>query len=233
MVTEGSLERDTRFNQAQKLQSSMTISAFKTCKAWFSLNPSMYNSGFYRILESNIHFSLSVFFLFITTLLIVLFSKNLFFSSPCLRNLPLPFIMKFWPSRGTIGSPVLSYGEQSLFRAYHSAGSISRFSHSFLLSALIPLKVLVLFTFFGMCWGMPFSVSPFGSSPFALFSHLGGIPFCQLESRLLPFSFSYFSVLVPRDASYLCHERSLGLLVLVFFCSVSYFLFLSFSFELS
>ena len=68
-----------------------------------------------------------------------------------------------------------------------------------------------------MCWGMPFSVSLFGSSPFALFSHLGGIPFCQLESHLLPFFFSYFSVLVPWDASYLCHERSLGLLALVFF----------------
>ena len=60
---------------------------------------------------------------------------------PCLRNLPLPFIMKFWPPRGTIGSPVLSYGEQSLFHAYHSAGSISHFSHSFLLLALISLKV--------------------------------------------------------------------------------------------
>ena len=74
-----------------------------------------------------------------------------------------------------------------------------------------------------MCWGMPFSVSPFVNSLFALFSHLGGIPFCQLESRLLPFSFSYFFVLVSRDASCLCYERLLGLLVLVFLCSVSYF----------
>ena len=49
--------------------------------------------------------------------------------------------MKFWHPKGTIGSPVLFYGEQSLFRAYHSAGSISCFSHSFLLSTLIPLKV--------------------------------------------------------------------------------------------
>ena len=49
--------------------------------------------------------------------------------------------MKFWPFRGTIGSPVLLSCEQSLFRAFHSAGSISRFSHSFLLSALIPLKI--------------------------------------------------------------------------------------------
>ena len=105
----------------------------------------MCNSGFYSIPGSNIHFSLSVFFLFTTTLLIVLFSRKsllfLSFSLPCLRNLPLPFIMKFWPSRGTIGSPVLLSCEQSLFRAFHSAGSISRFSHSFLLSTLIPLKV--------------------------------------------------------------------------------------------
>ena len=38
-----------------------------------------------------------------------------------------------------------------------------------------------------------------------------------------PFSFSYFSVLVPRDASCLCHEMSLGLLALVFLCSVLIF----------
>ena len=68
-----------------------------------------------------------------------------------------------------------------------------------------------------MCWGMPFSVSPFGSSTFPLFSHLGRILFCQLESRLLPFSFSYFSILVPRDAFCLCHKRLLGFLALVFF----------------
>ena len=49
--------------------------------------------------------------------------------------------MKFWHLRGTIGSPVLFYGEQSLFHAYHSTNSISYFSHSFHLSALIPLKV--------------------------------------------------------------------------------------------
>ena len=111
------------------------------------MNPSMCNSGFYRIPGSNIHFSLSAFFLFTTILLIVLFSekKNLFFflsfSPPYLRNLPFPFIMEFWPSRGTIGSPVLPSCEQSLFCAFHSAGSISRFSYSFLFSALIPLKV--------------------------------------------------------------------------------------------
>ena len=49
--------------------------------------------------------------------------------------------MKFWSSRGTIDSPVLPSCEQSLFRAYHSVSLISRFSHSFLLSALIPFKV--------------------------------------------------------------------------------------------
>ena len=102
--------------------------------------------AFYRIPGSNIHFSFSVFFLFTTNLLIIIFSRKspfffLSFSLPYLRNLLLLFIMKFWPSKGTIGSPVLSSCEQSLFRAFHSAGSISHFPHSFLLSALIPLKV--------------------------------------------------------------------------------------------
>ena len=82
MVTGSSLGCDTRFNQAQKLQSWMAILAFKTCKVWFSLNPSMCNSGFYRTPGSNIHFPLSVFFLFTTTLLISLFSKRNLFLLP-------------------------------------------------------------------------------------------------------------------------------------------------------
>ena len=96
----------------------MAISAFKTCKVWFSLNPSMCSSGFYRISGSNIHFSLSVFFLFTTTLLIVLFSKK------------SPFFFSLFRCLSFV-----------TYRAFYSTGSISHFSHSFLLSALIPLKV--------------------------------------------------------------------------------------------
>ena len=175
----------------------------------------MCNSGFYRIPGSNIHFSLSVFFLFTTTLLIVLFSrKSLLFLSfsllPFLCNLPLPFIMKFWPSRGTIGSPVLPSCEQSLFRAYHLISPISHFSHSFLLSALILLKVPGWLPSSGCAKVCPSRPHRLAVPLFPFFSHLGGILFCQLESRLLPFSFLCFSVLVPRDSFCLCHERSLG-----------------------
>ena len=117
--------------------------------------------------------------------------------------------MRFWHPRGTIGSPVSSYGLQSLFRAYHSVGSISCFSHSFLLLALIHLKVPGWLPSSGRVEVCPSRSCRWVVPSFAPFSHLGGIPFCRLESRLLPFSFSYFSILVPRDASCLCHERSL------------------------
>ena len=114
------------------------------------------------------------------------------------------------------------------------------FFHSFPLSALIPLKVHGWLPTSGCTEVCPSRSHRLAVLPFCPFSHLGGIPFCQLESRLLPFPFSYFSILVPRDASHLRHERSLiissflaGSFGACGFYSVSYFLFLSFSFELS
>ena len=71
--------------------------------------------------------------------------------------------------------------------------------------------------------------------PFCLFSQSGGIPSCRFESRPLPFPFSYFSILVPRGASYLHHERLLilssflaGSFGACGFYSVSYFSFCPF-----
>ena len=63
---------------------------------------------------------------------IVFHSSNL-----CLlRNLSLPFIVIFWSLRGTIGSPVLPFGHQSMYCAHRSAGSVSLF---FILSFLLVL----------------------------------------------------------------------------------------------
>ena len=100
--------------------------------------------------------------------------------------------MKFWPSRGTIGSPVLPSGEQSLFRAYHSAGSISRFSHSFLLSALIPLKVPSWLPSSGCAEVCPSRPHRLTVSLFPFFSYLGGILFCQLERSPVAILFFVF-----------------------------------------
>ena len=114
------------------------------------------------------------------------------------------------------------------------------FFHCFPLSALIHLKVHDWLPTSGCAEVCPSRSHRLAVLPFCPFSYLGGIPFCQLESRLLPFPFSYFSILVPRDASHLCHERSL--VISSFFCWVFWrlwlllcfsFSFLSFSFELS
>ena len=71
--------------------------------------------------------------------------------------------------------------------------------------------------------------------PFCFFSQSGGIPFCRFESRPLLFLFLYFSIMVPRGASHLRHERSLilssflaGSFGACGFYSVSYFSFCPF-----
>ena len=133
--------------------------------------------------------------------------------------------MEFWSSRGTIGSPVLPFCKQSTSCTYHSVSPISVFCHSFILSALILLKVPGWPSSLGCAEVCPSRHPRFWQFPlFPFLSNLGGILFCQLKSRLLSFFFLCFPVLVPWGFFYLCHERSLGstgacvLLALVFFC---------------
>ena len=123
----------------------MTISAFKTCKVWFSLNPSMCNSGFYRIPGSNILSSLNIF----SSLLIFpdsSFSREFLlsfslFSLPFLHNPSPPFIMEF---SGLPGEPLVplfcSFANRVCLVPVVSVSPFSVSSHSFLLSVLILLK---------------------------------------------------------------------------------------------
>ena len=125
----------------------MAISAFKTCKVWFSLNPSMCNSGFYRIPGSNVCFSLSIF----SSLYILLkvFLKNFFFLVffsffAAFSSQPIP---SFYNGVfGLPGEPLVPlfcpFANRARPVPIMSVSPVSVFSHSFLLSALILLKVL-------------------------------------------------------------------------------------------
>ena len=139
--------------------------------------------------------------------------------------------MEFWSSRGTVGSPVLPSCEQSLFRAYHSVSLISRFSHSFLLSTLILLKVPGWPPSLGYAEVCPSRHHRFGSSTFP-FSFPSG------RNHVLPtwkplviiLFFMFLCSGSPRFFFCLCHERSLGftgacvlLLCFLFFSSVFFF----------
>ena len=128
----------------------------------------MCNSGFYRIPGSNVCFPLVFFFLFTTDLLIVFLSRksllflcfSLFFAAlssqptPSIYNGVLVFPGNRWFPCFTflrIGHVLyLSLGK-SHFRFFSFFPSFS--SDSFESSWLA--------IFFGMCWGMPFSASPF------------------------------------------------------------------------
>ena len=231
MVTGSSLGRDTRFNQAQKLQSWMAISAFKTCKVWFSLNPSICNSGFYRTPGSNIHFPFSVFFLFTTTLLISLFSKkkslsSLFFASlssqpiPSFYNEILVFLGNRWfpyfAFLWTEPVPCLSLGKSHfLFFLFFPSFSSDSFESPWLA------------TFFGMCWDMPFSASPFYSSTFPFSFPYGRnpvLPTWKPPVIILFFVFlcsgsSRFFLLVPWEvAGFFWRLCSFALFLIFFFC---------------
>lgn len=209
----------------------MTISAFKTCKVWFSLNPSMCNSGFYRIPGSNILFSLNIF----SSLLIFsdssfskefLLSFSLFSLLPSSQPIPSFYNGVFWASRGTIGSPVLLFCEQSMSCPCCLGKSLFRFFSFFPSLSSDSFESFWLAIFFGECWGMPFSASPLlAPSTFPFLSYLGGILFYFFKNRLLSF---FFPVLVPRGLFCLCHEKSLAFfftfVFLVFFFFSVFFL---------
>ena len=160
---------------------------------------------------------------------------SLFFAALSSQPIPSFYNGVFWSSRGTVGSPVLPFCKQSTSCTHHSVSLISIFSHYFLLSALILLKIPGWPSSLGCAKVCPSRHPFFLHFPlFPFLSHSGGILFCQLESRLLSFFFLCFPVLVPRGFFCLCHERSLGstsacVLLLLFLV----FLLLSFSFELS
>ena len=192
--------------------------------------------AFIGIPGSNIHFPLSFFFLLTTTLLISLFSNKISFSpffSCCLflRNPSLPFIMEFWSSRGIVGSPVLPSCELSLFRAYHSISPISRFSHSFLLSALILLKVPDWPPSLGCAEVCPSWHHRFGSSTFPFFFPIWAESYSANLKTACYHSFFCVSLFWFLEVFFcLCHERSLGftgacvlLLCFLFSSSVSFF----------
>ena len=108
-----------------------------------------------------------------------------------------------------------------------SVSPFSIFSHSFLLSALILLKVPSWPSSLGRAEVCPSRHPHFWRLPlFPFLSYLDGILFCHFESCLLSF---FFPVLVSRGLFCLCHERSLAFFLLLFLV----FLLLSFSIELS
>ena len=111
----------------------MVILTFKTCKVWFSLNPSMcYSSFFSRIPGSNFTSFLWVFSSWQNFINGSPFSKI----SALLRTPSPLFIVIFWSPRGIIDSPVLPSGHQSMYCAHRPAGLVSLF---FILSFLLVL----------------------------------------------------------------------------------------------
>ena len=199
----------------------------------------MCNSGFYRIPGSNVCFSLSIFSS--PQIFLIVFLENLFFLVflsffAALSSQPIP---SFYNGVfGLPGEPLVPLFYPFANRARPvpiiSVSPISVFSHTFLLSALILLKVPGWPSSLGCAEVCPSRHPRFWHFPlFPFLSHLGGILFCQLESRLLSFFFLCFPVLVPRDFFCLCHERSLGstgVCVLFCFCFLFFFLLLSFFF---
>ena len=227
-ITESSLGRDTRSNQAQKVQSWMAILAFKTCKVWFSLNPSMCNSGLYRISGSSICFFPNIFSSLLISFLIILFLENFFFLvflsffSRCLLHNPSsPFIVEF---SGRPGEPLVplfwSFANRVCSVLIISVSPLFRFLSFFPSLGSDSFESFWLAILFGACWGMPFSASSLlVSFTFPFLSYLGGILFCSFEIVLLSF---FFLVLVPRRLFCLCHEGSLAFFCffLVFFLSI-------------
>ena len=192
----------------------------------------MCNSGFYRIPGSNVCFPFSVFFLLTTDLLIVFFRKSLLFLSffPTPSSQPIPSfyngVLVFSGNRWfpcfvflrTEHVPFLSLGK-SHFPFFLFFPSFS--------SDL--LKVSWLITFFGTCWGMPFSASPFlWQFPlFPFLSHLGEILFYQLWKPLVTILFFVLPCSgSPRFSSVCAMRCRWVLLAFVLFC----FLFLIFFF---
>ena len=143
----------------------------------------MCNSGFYRIPGSNICFSLSIFSS--PQIFLIVFLENFFFLvflssfAPFLHNPSPPFIMEFF---GLPGEPLVplfcSFANRARPVPIVSVSSVSVFSHSFLLSALILLKVPSWPPSLGCAEVCPSRHHRLAIPLFPFFSHLGGIPFC-------------------------------------------------------
>ena len=185
MVTVRSLRRDTRFKQAQKLQSWMVIPTFKTCKVWFFLNPSMRNSGFSRILGSSVtnfpwvFFSLQNFInsSFTSKFSTLLHNLSPFFYSDILEsqgNYWFPCFV-LWSTRHVL-CPSLS---RFRFPVFSSSPS---FSFDF-------FESLWLTTYFGTCWGHAFLIPTFGNSSSLSFFSDGQNPVLSVwkSSAAIPF----------------------------------------------
>ena len=171
MVTVRSLRRDTRFKQAPKLQSWMTIPTFKTCKVWFFFNPSMCNSSFYRIPGSNV----TIFPWVFSSLQNFINSFSLLQSLPSSQPFP-PFYSDILESQENHWFPCFV-----LWLTGHvPCPSLSRFYSLFFILpfflASISLKVHGWLPISGYAEVTPFSIPPFGSSSFLPFFPTGRNP---------------------------------------------------------
>ena len=107
------------------------------------------------------------------------------FSLPFLRNPSPLFIVLFWSPRGTIDSPVLSSGYQSLCCAHRPEGLVFPVLHSFLPFSVVPSKVHGWLSISKCTDVMLFTVQLLAILLLYLFSQMGGIPLCRFESPLL------------------------------------------------
>ena len=161
----------------------MAISAFKTCEVWFSLDPSMCHSCFYRISGSSICFPL-IFSFCLNFLIISSFYCVPFFFSRCLLHNPSsPFIVEF---SGRLGEPLVplfwSFANRVCSVLIISVSPLFRFLSFFPSLGSDSFESFWLAILFGTCWGMPFSASSLlASFTFPFLSYLGGILFCSFE----------------------------------------------------
>ena len=130
------------------------------------------------------------------------------FFSPSSQSFP-PFIVLFWSPRGTIDSPVLPPGYQSLCCAHRPEGSVFPVLHFFLPFSVVSLKVHGWLPISECAEVMFFTVQLLAILLLYLFSQMGGIPLYRFESPLLLLPFLHLFILVPRCTTHLCHEKSL------------------------
>ena len=120
-----SLRRDTRFKQAQKLQTSIAIQASKTCKVWILLNPSMCYSGCFWDTGRRS----SVFLKFYRVLMTLLWYSSYWKIPPFQHEFSFPFIVCFLGLHGTSDFSLLPLRAHAVTVAQGLVSSI--FSHNF------------------------------------------------------------------------------------------------------
>ena len=138
-------------------------------------------------------------------LIVFLFEKSLHFLSVFATFSSQPIPSFYNGVFGLPGEPLLRlfcpFANRARPIPIISVSPVSVFSHSFLLSALILLKVPGWPSSLGCAEVCPSRHPHFWRLPlFPFLSHLGGILFCQLESRLLSFFLLCFPILVPRGS---------------------------------